>query len=79
MDLKINYGYSLNPREAIVSKTETPRNLLNENGITFQDGEVSLNGMVLGTSELDSTFEALGVEEEDYLVVATKQNSGGAH
>lgn len=79
MDYQINYGYSLNPQVATVSKTDTPRELLNSNGITFQDGEVSLNGQVLGTSELDSTFEALGIEDNDYLVVATKQNSGGAH
>lgn len=76
MDLKIKIGNSLNPVEKIVSKDATVRNLLVENNIAFADGNVSLNGRVLGTAELNQTLDALGVKDGDYITVTTKQSSG---
>ena len=76
MDLKIKIGNSLNPIEKVVSKSDTPRELLVANNIAFVDGSVSLNGRVLGTAELNQTLEVLGVVDGDYLTVTTKQSSG---
>lgn len=76
MDLKIKIGNSLNPTEKIVSKDATVRTLLTEDNIAYVDGNVSLNGRVLGTAELNQTLNTLGVKDGDYITVTTKQSSG---
>lgn len=77
MDLKIKIGSSLNPQTKVVSKTSTPRAELKDIGTSFSDGDVTLNGRVLGTKELDTTFESLGVKDGDFIVANSKQKSGG--
>lgn len=77
LDLKLKIGSALNPTTRIVSKQSTPRAELKALNITFNDGDVTLNGRMLGTKELDSTFETLGASDNDFLVVNSKQKSGG--
>jgi len=76
MDYNINIGTSLNPNEKTVTKSDTVRELLIETNTPFQDGQVTLNGRVLGTAELNQTVEELGVKNGDYIL-ATSKHSGG--
>lgn len=76
MDYKIFVGTSLNNREKIVSKDLTVRELLTENNLPFQDGQVTLNGGVLGTKELNSTLAELNISDGDYILTVSKQANG---
>lgn len=76
MDLTIQIGSALNPQEKTVEKDKTPRELLTEMNIAFNDGQVQHNGSVLGSGDLNSTLEELEVEDDDSITVVSKQNSG---
>ena len=76
MDYTINLGTSLNPKEIVVAKDSTVRDLLVEHNIAFQDGQVTLNGRVLGTAELNQTVEELGVQDDDYILANSKHDGG---
>lgn len=76
MDLKINIGNALSTTEAIVEKEKTPRELLTERNIAFGDGNVMLDGEVLGTQKLNTSLEDLGITDGSYLTVTSKQDSG---
>lgn len=77
MDYTIHIGSSLNPKEKTVDKESTPRQMLEEMNIGFSDGQVQMNGSVLGSSQLNESFETLGTEDGDYITVVSKQDSGG--
>lgn len=77
MDYTIHIGSSLNPKEKTVDKESTPRQMLEEMNIGFSDGQVQMNGSVLGSSQLNESFEKLGTEDGDYITVVSKQDSGG--
>lgn len=77
MDYKIHVGSSLNPKEVLASKDQTPKELLKEQNMHYQDGQVQHQGRVLGTNEMDKPLEELGVQDDDYITVVSKQNSGG--
>ena len=76
MDLKINIGTSLSPEEKTVSKDKSVRDLLVEMNIPFQDGQVTLNGGVLGTAEMNQTLEELEVKDGDYILAVSKHDGG---
>lgn len=76
MDLKIKIGSALTPQEKIVAKTDTPKALLTAMNVAYRDGDVSLNGGVLGTADMSKTLEALNVKDGDFILVTAKQNSG---
>jgi|AntRauTorcE11897_2_1112592.scaffolds.fasta_scaffold35704_2 hypothetical protein len=76
MDIRLTIGSALQPREETVAYTETPRQKLSSMGIAFQDGSVTLDGRVLGTNELDKTFEELNVKDDMFLLVNSKENGG---
>lgn len=77
MDYNIFLGSSLNPKEQTANRDDTPSQLLRDKKIAYQDGQVQLQGRVLGTAEMNKTLEELGVEDGDYITVTSKQNSGG--
>lgn len=76
MDLKIYIGTSLNPQKKTVSKDKTVRELLTELNVPFQDGQVTLNGGVLGTRELNQTLAELNVQDGDYILAVSKHTDG---
>jgi hypothetical protein len=76
MDYKIHIGSALNPQRKTVRKTDIVRDVLTEMNVPFTDGSVSLNGSVLGTSELNKSMEELNIKNDDFIVVSSKQNSG---
>lgn len=79
MDYKIKIGSALNPQEMTVSKDDTIRDLLTSNNIAFRDGDVSLNGGVLGTADLNKPLSELDIKDGDFILVNTKQNSGAGN
>lgn len=76
MDYTIYAGSSLNPQQITVGKADTPTSILNRLRVRFDANNVSLNGRVLASNELDQSVETLGIADGAYLVVSTKQNSG---
>ena len=76
MDLKVFIGTSLAPQKKTVSKDKTVRDLLVELNIAFQDGQVTLNGGVLGTRELNQTLNELNVKDGDYILAVSKHTDG---
>lgn len=76
MDLKVNIGTSLNNSEKVVSKDITVRELLKDNNLSFQDGQVTLNGGVLGTAEMNKTLEDLKIKDGDYILTVSKHDGG---
>ncbi len=76
MDYKIKIGSALAPKELTVSKDDTIRGLLTTNNIAFKDGEVTLNGGVLGTAELNKTLSELNIADGDFILVNSKQRGG---
>ena len=76
MDVKIKIGSALSPQEKTVSNDDVVREIFTANNIAFRDGDVTLNGRVLGTAELNMTVGELGLQDGDFLLVNTKQNSG---
>lgn len=76
MDYKINIGSALAPQEKLVSKTDSIRGLLTTMNISFRDGDVNLNGSVIGTADMNKTLDTLGIKDGDFVLVTSKQNSG---
>ncbi len=76
MDYKIKIGSALQPQEKTVAKDSTPGALLREMNVAYRDGDVSLNGAVLGTADMSKTLETLGIRDGDFILVTAKQNSG---
>lgn len=77
MDLTIYVGTSLSSGEITTSKDVTVRDLLVEQNVSFNDGQVTFNGRVLGTAEMNQTLEELEVEDEDYILAVSKHDNGG--
>ena len=76
MDYRINIGTSLSPMEKTVSKDKTVRELLTELNIPFQDGQVTHNGRVLGTKEMNEPLHTLEVSDDDYILAVSKHDNG---
>lgn len=76
MDYKIKIGSALAPKELTVSKDDTIRGLLTTNNIAFSDGEVTLNGGVLGTSQMNQPLSEVGIKDGDFILVNSKQKGG---
>lgn len=74
--LKIYIGSGYDPKEVLVSPSNTVRSIFRENGIVIPTGAVvSFNARRLGDAELDSTLNQLGVANEDAITITEKQNS----
>ena len=76
MDYKIHIGTSLSPQKKTVSKDKTVRELLTEMNVGFRDGQVTLNGGVLGTRELNQPLSELNIKDGDYILAVSKHTDG---
>lgn len=76
MDFNIKIGTSLSPLEKTVSRNQVVRDVLTEIQVPFNDGQVALNGRVLGTAELNQTFGELGVKNGDFILATNKHGNG---
>ena len=76
MDVRIKLGSALQPKPVMAKWTDTVRGLLQANSIAYQDGQVAVDGRVLGTSEMDMTISDLGVTDGTYVIVNSKQSGG---
>ncbi len=76
MDLKINVGSALSPKEVIVSKSLTVRELFEGQSVSFNEGQVTHNGANLSSAQMDQTLEQNNVEDGDYIVAVSKHSNG---
>jgi len=57
--LKTNTGRP----EFIKEITDTPMSVIREAGLDISDSQINLDGMILTATDLNSSFEALGVKD----------------
>lgn len=74
--IKIIVGPNTNTKEVIISPERTPRQILEEQGINYSVGGISLDGISIGGPKLDETFGQLGVKEKAYLISTVKADAG---
>ncbi len=74
--IQVTLGTNTDRTKILVDPSATPREILEEHDIDYAAGNVRLDSAPIGGSELDKSFEALGVDEKCYLIVVVKANGG---
>lgn len=75
--IKVTIGTTTSRKQVVVEPTKTPKDVLNENDIAFDVAVIHMDGVPLSVSELNKSFEALGVTESATLVAVIKQANAG--
>lgn len=65
-------------KSAIVEVTSTPREVFAEKGVAIDGTTINLSGTVLSASELDSSFEDLGIGDGDTISLNSIIKADGA-
>ena len=76
MDVRVKLGNALQPKPVVAKWEDTPKGLLQANSIAYQDGQVAVDGRVLGSNEMDLPISELGVQDGAYIIVNSKQSGG---
>lgn len=73
--IKLTLGTNTSRKEIIVEETKTVKELLVENDIPLGVGTISLNGVPLTTTEINSTLKQLDVQDRAFLVSVVKSDN----
>lgn len=64
--------------QVITEVGNTPMNVFKENNIPVDGKSVQLNGMTLSVTDMNSTFEALGVADNSTAILGCVQKADSA-
>ena len=71
----LTYGTNLNRSTTQYSLSKTPRQAIDELGISIGNGSVHLDGVTLDSTKLDKSFEELGVTTKAVLTAVVKADA----
>ena len=74
--IKVTVGTNTSREDVIVEKTSTIRSVLENQGISYSNAIMHLDGSPLKPGDMDKTFEEIGIAETCFLIAATKLDSG---
>ena len=70
--LQITIGTNTNRRKVSVDPDAIVKNVLDEHGINYTSATVHLDGAPLNATELNSSFNDLGIDTSCYLIAVVK-------
>lgn len=62
--IKVTVGNNTSRENVIVPITATPRQVLEENGIDYSRGQMTIDGCPMRPGDFDKTFGDLGIKED---------------
>ncbi len=78
MAVKVTVGNNVKRVSDTVSDTATLREVLENNGIDYTRGAMTLDGATLQPGDLDKTFADFGITEKCWLLAVTKADNAAA-
>ncbi len=73
--LKVTVGNNIDRKTVIIDANTTLRKCLDDNGVDFSRGVLTLNGSSLRPGDIDKTFSDLGVTNTAFLMSITKADN----
>lgn len=73
--VKVTMGNNVKRYEHIVPTDTTLRKALEEKGVDYARGMMTLNGAPLGPGDLDKTFACFGIMEKCFLLGVVKADN----
>ena len=73
--IKIRVGNNARTEEHIIDPALTPKDVLEQAGISFATSGVSLNGAILNATEMGTPLRDLRADNGSFLVAITKTNN----
>lgn len=72
MDIKVTCGTTTDRQAVIVSNTLTPKDALNQSGISYGSAQIHLDGSPLSATEVNTSFADLSITSDCMLIAVTK-------
>lgn len=73
--VKVIVGTNTTKETAIVDSDRTLRSVLDERGIDYTRGSLTLDGCTLKPGDIDKTFIQMGIGEKCYLLSVVKADN----
>lgn len=74
--ITMSIGNNMGRKTIIVPDDKTPKQLLDENNVSYKTAQVMLDGVAMDTKSMNSTLADLGLKpEETYNLVAVQKTS----
>lgn len=73
--IQVTIGNNLKRETVIVDANETLRKALEDAGVDYSRGMMTLDGSTLGAGELDKTFAEFGIKEKCFLLNVVKADN----
>lgn len=73
--IKVTVGNNLKREAVIIDKNTTLRTCLEDNGVDYTRGTMSLDGSTLAPGDLDKTFEQFDITEKCFLLNVVKADN----
>lgn len=70
--IEIKIGTNMERKTILAEETKTIKAVLEENEVDYASTQIHLDGVPLTATELNSTFEKVGITEKCYLLAVTK-------
>lgn len=73
--VKVIVGTNTTKETAIVDSDRTLRSVLDEKGIDYARGSLTLDGCTLKPGDIDKTFDQMNIKEKCYLLSVVKADN----
>lgn len=73
--IKVTVGNNVKRESVIVDSSTTLRTVLENAGIDYTRGSMTLDGSTLNAGDLDKTFGAFGIQDKCFLLRVDKQDN----
>ena len=73
--IQVTIGNNLKRETVIVDANSTLRKALEDAGVDYSRGMMTLDGSTLGAGELDKTFAEFGIKEKCFLLNVVKADN----
>jgi len=73
--LKVTIGNNAGRETYLIDENTTLRTALEENGVDYSSGVMTLDGSTLKPGDLDKTFAQFGIHEKCYLLNVVKTDN----
>jgi len=73
--VKVNVGNNVKRETKIVNEDSTLRTVLEEVGIDYTKGTMTLDGSTLGPGDLDKSFAQFGIKDKCFLLNVVKADN----
>lgn len=73
--IQVTIGTNTNRKKVIVDSALTPKRVLTDNEIAYETANIHLDGSSLSASEMNSTFDDLGITDSCFIIAVIKADN----